>query len=79
MINKKYIKLKCVDNKYISGQCYSAFIIGEIYCGFLHSSGEYYLIVNRGLLLSCPTYMFKTLSKIRNEKIDKLLNNYKKF
>ena len=75
MVNKKFIKLKCICNQYSdSGRVCELLETGKIYDGHWGNFDDYYLIDGSdGLLYAYSNEWFRSLSEIRNEKIDKLL------
>ena len=66
------MKVKCINNddwKYL--------IIDKIYDVIEEDDedDEYQMINDKGYIWGCSKYRFKLLSEIRNEKIDKLLED----
>jgi hypothetical protein len=64
------MKVVCVDNKY-----YESLIIGKTYNSAEMDSVTYFITddCNSGWFACYEKELFKTLSEIRNEKINKLL------
>jgi hypothetical protein len=63
------MKVKCIDNN-----GWSELTIGKIYNIIdIDNDNDYWLINDNGYECWYSEYLFKLLSEIRNEKIDKLL------
>jgi hypothetical protein len=66
------MKVKCIDDG--DGSWAYILTVGKIYAVIREDIFTYKIINDNCYHTSCPKRLFKTLSEIRNEKIDKLLD-----
>lgn len=65
------MKIKCIN----LGD-YAHITIGKIYDASEFCLDEYYILINdQDIKIEYPKILFKSLSKVRNEKIDKSLSD----
>ena len=66
------MKVKCIKNKWNNKNV--SLTIGKTYeVNYIYPDGDYRIIIDNGIEDWFPEYFFKTLSEIRNETINKLL------
>lgn len=70
------MEIVCINNKDLKGRLESGLTIGKTYYAISDDKYRYNIIDdNNTNLWNYPRQWFKTLSEIRNDKIDKLLSD----